>query len=514
IQPLQIYINLGNGSFKQDFTTAIVNEPGVAYGSGWADLDNDGDLDLFVARPASGSFMQQHLLFLNSGSFNFSKLTEPIVNNAAASRGVVWTDYDNDGFLDLYISNDSLQNNFLYRNTGNQNSWVKFRLIGIRSNPSAIGAKVRVKTSKGWQMREVAAQTGYCSQSDLTVHFGLASANCIDSVVILWPSGEICSYTQLPANRLYFVDEDCNQLHQNYEKLIPVKDTTLCPGATWEIEVSDSLAVWNNTYIGPKYSIDSQGVYWVTIEDACIGKVSDTVRVNYSELKFENVADTFFCKNQPLILDFSHLPYRFEWSNGEQQPVVSISKPGMYALTIADQHGCISKDTFIVEEKYLPLNPIDFSDTVLCKGNSIKVALSGYNSVLWSDGAADSVRNFDKDGEYRVRVQNVCGYAEDTIRILQGSCDCILSMPDAFTPNGDNINDLFGPMYDCEPDEYEIKIFNRWGECIFQTTQLSENWDGTYKSRDVPTGVYTYFVRYRNGAKKPNIIEGRVLLLR
>jgi hypothetical protein len=205
-----LYRNSGHPGFT---LTAVGPEilpanAGNSVGSGWGDYDNDGDLDLFVANDG-----QNNLLFENSGppAHSFTRiLAGDPVNDGGNSFGTVWGDYDGDGDLDLFVANRLNQVNFLYRNEGNANHWLKVRLSGTLSNRSAIGAKVRVRALIGgsprWQTREVLAQTGYNSQN-LELHFGLGDAAVADTVRVEWPSGEDQILPNVDADRLLQIVE-------------------------------------------------------------------------------------------------------------------------------------------------------------------------------------------------------------------------------------------------------------------------------------------------------------------
>ncbi|MEO6033646.1 MAG: CRTAC1 family protein, partial [Verrucomicrobiota bacterium] len=192
--PNFLYRNDGNGVFTS-LTTLPANDPddqgGASRGCTWGDYDNDGWLDLFVGNRAG----QNDYLYHNNGDGTFTKVTNSIAaNDGADSQACAWGDYDNDGFLDLFVGNFS-GTNFLYRNNGNDNHWLKLRLINTLSNRAALGAKVRVRaTINGqtfWQMREVLGGDGSPGQNSLHVHVGLGNATNADLVRIEWPSGTV-----------------------------------------------------------------------------------------------------------------------------------------------------------------------------------------------------------------------------------------------------------------------------------------------------------------------------------
>ncbi|HMQ78183.1 MAG TPA: FG-GAP-like repeat-containing protein [Ignavibacteria bacterium] len=111
-----LYKNNGDGTFTKITPGNIVNDGGNSTGASWGDYDNDGDLDLFV----TNYFTENNFLYRNEGSGAFTKITAgEIVNDGGASVGSAWGDYDNDGDLDLFVSNDNDQNEFLYNNNGN-----------------------------------------------------------------------------------------------------------------------------------------------------------------------------------------------------------------------------------------------------------------------------------------------------------------------------------------------------------------------------------------------------------
>ncbi|NNC84113.1 MAG: CRTAC1 family protein, partial [Flavobacteriales bacterium] len=206
-QDNQLFLNDGEGEFSS------VEGPwegggGCSFSSNFADYDNDGDLDLFV----TNGFCQTDLnnfLYENLGNGDFQQvMSEPMAIDSGSSYGCAWGDYNNDGFQDLIVANwqDETQSNYLYKNLGNSNHWLEMRLEGVQSNRSAIGAKVYCYAVLGGenvtQLREVSAQTGYCGQNSLIVHFGLGDATTVESIRIEWPSGIIQQLEGLEADQI------------------------------------------------------------------------------------------------------------------------------------------------------------------------------------------------------------------------------------------------------------------------------------------------------------------------
>jgi hypothetical protein len=186
----RLYRNDG-GTFSKITTGAIVTDSDSSLSSVWGDYDNDGDLDCFVANDQA----QQDRYYSNNGDGTFTSLTNTlteIVTHRGASAG----DYDNDGDLDLFVDGPGLGGRSLFRNdTANGNHWLKLSLVGVDSNTSGIGAKVRATARIGGtevtQLREVSAQNTFNGHNSLVVHFGLGDATIVDGVVVEWPSGHV-----------------------------------------------------------------------------------------------------------------------------------------------------------------------------------------------------------------------------------------------------------------------------------------------------------------------------------
>jgi hypothetical protein len=214
----RIYVNGGGGTFTPDTSGPVATTLAYNSSGGWGDIDNDGDLDLVVTQaysgPASTNILYRNMLTETDTARMERVLSGPVVTDAGYQYGTAWGDYDGDGDLDLFVARTYAENqaNAFYRNDGGPNHWLTLDLRGTTSNAAAIGAKVRIKAalngSPAWQMRVVEGQSAYCGQN-LQLHFGLLDAAVADSLVIEWPSGNVETFAGVAADRhLVAVEND------------------------------------------------------------------------------------------------------------------------------------------------------------------------------------------------------------------------------------------------------------------------------------------------------------------
>jgi hypothetical protein len=207
----------------------------------WADYDNDGYLDLLVTRGQVDA--AQLRLFHNHGDGTFDQLEDAPTQASAHWLGAAWGDYDNDGFMDLFVAETSGQN-VLYHNRANDRHWLKFRLEGTVANRAALGAKVRVRAKIAgktlWQMREVSG--GNFCQNDLRPNFGLGDATVAEVVRIEWPAGTVQEFTDVAADQIVSVTEPAQ-----LEALGAGRVRVRCwQGMKFELQVSNDLRTWSS----------------------------------------------------------------------------------------------------------------------------------------------------------------------------------------------------------------------------------------------------------------------------
>ena len=214
---------LGHGLFGYATTESGVGYPTlpfVGFGVAFLDFDNDGLLDIAIAnghildnaplfRPGA-TYMQRKLLFRNLGNRRFGevgRLAGPAFTAERVSRGLAVGDIDNDGDLDLLVSNNGQDAELLRNDGGNRANALLVRLRGSGHNTEAIGARVRLTSGSRTQIRDIKAGSSYMSQNDLRAHFGLGTAARADRIEVVWPDGRIESATDVPANQIITIEE-------------------------------------------------------------------------------------------------------------------------------------------------------------------------------------------------------------------------------------------------------------------------------------------------------------------
>ena len=219
-----LYHNDGDGFFTDVTFSAHVGIESVPYlgmTAAFVDYDNDGFLDLFVANghldknveeyDTATSYAQQNQLFRNDGDGTFTDVSReagPGLQVERVSHGAAFGDWDNDGDVDLFVSDSDTPHCTLLRNDGgNANHYLMIQTVGTHSNRDGIGARIQVQAGKLVQVKEVRSTYGYLSANDLRVHFGLGQRDRVDRVEVRWPSGIVQILEDVPVDQLLRISE-------------------------------------------------------------------------------------------------------------------------------------------------------------------------------------------------------------------------------------------------------------------------------------------------------------------
>jgi len=211
-----LYRNQGKGEFQDVSVEAGMgrNTRFVGWGCGFFDFDNDGWPDLLLVNGHAFPevdrlkidihYRDRAILYRNDhGKFvDISESAGPGIMERHSSRGLAFADYDNDGSVEAVVNNQNEAPSLLRLAAKLPNHWIELKLEGVKSNRSAIGARIRVTAGGLVQTAEVRSGGSYLSQSDLRLHFGLGGATKVDTVEITWPGGGRQVEAALPADRI------------------------------------------------------------------------------------------------------------------------------------------------------------------------------------------------------------------------------------------------------------------------------------------------------------------------
>lgn len=216
-----LFRNLGDLNFEE-VTEQVGLGSGflsLGFGAKLFDFDNDGDTDIYVTNGhvidnvqlynPRLSYMQKDLLYLNEkGRFrDVSAESGPALNIKHVGRGAATGDFDNDGDLDIVVSNCGQPPNLMRNDGGNKNHWIAIKARGKESNSFGVGARIKVETRNGTQIKEIYSAGSYLSSSDLRLYFGLGSESKVKQIDILWPSGKKQTLNDVAADQTVLLDE-------------------------------------------------------------------------------------------------------------------------------------------------------------------------------------------------------------------------------------------------------------------------------------------------------------------
>ncbi|MGD0756392.1 MAG: CRTAC1 family protein [Bacteroidales bacterium] len=210
----RLFENMGNGIFSdQSYPSGIAMPAGqfVGWSSSFFDYNNDGLVDIYKTNGAlKHLYGQEDQVFENLGNGKFKDVSWDLgsyFKKKLVGRGACFGDYDNNGDIDAYIVNLNDRGAFLRNNKGNQNNWITLNLVGTTSNRDGIGARVKVTSGNKVQTAQKKSTTGYLSQNDPRMHFGLAKNEIVDRIEIKWPSGKLQVLENIKVNQILTVKE-------------------------------------------------------------------------------------------------------------------------------------------------------------------------------------------------------------------------------------------------------------------------------------------------------------------
>lgn len=194
----------------------------------------------------------------------------------------------------------------------------------------------------------------------------------------------------------------------------------------------------------------------------------------------------------------------------------SYSADGTFPVTTTLYFQSLSKTILTSTTITKITDPVWLTDIEHCENMVFKIDefVTDYN-YLWNNGNTGPEIKFDTSGRYIIRVESNNCVLNDSLNVRLIDCSCVIFIPNAFTPDANGLNEYFSPSISCDPQRYSMQVFNRWGELLFESSDIQKGWDGTYKNKPCEPGLYLFIVSYSSVLKgiQPTS-KGTFLLIR
>ncbi len=297
-------------------------------------------------------------------------------------------------------------------------------------------------------------------------------------------------------------------------------DTTLCGGAAWTLTAPPGVPVtWPDGSAGPSWTVSTAGTYEI-LAGGAVCPARDTIVVSVADPVADAGADRSACSGDSVLLEALGVEpgVAYGWHDGTAGPSVWANAPGPWVLT-AFEGPCQARDTVLFSWDPLP-DPVFVPDSLpWCEGASVLLQPAGSaDAWLWSGGQTTASIAVEQPGDYTVTATlGACTGQGRVVVYERDDCDCRPALPNAFSPNGDGINDRFRLLFvqGCPVwDAFEFRVFNRWGEEVFRAPDPLTGWDGSHRGRPAESGSYVYHALLRRPGAEPVLLRGNVTLVR
>jgi gliding motility-associated-like protein len=295
-------------------------------------------------------------------------------------------------------------------------------------------------------------------------------------------------------------------------------DTSICfhPQATLTPPGAFSSYLWDNGSTKRDTTLFSAGKASVTLTDSTkctILKIDYTV----SFLSFlQQHADTAICADDTVMLDASvNQPAAvYHWNTGDTGARIIITQPGTKVVQVQAK-GCAQLDTIVIAAV-----PMAFSignDRTVCTGEKAML-MADISDVQyhWSTGETSRSIEVSASGKYVLTITKGACSAGKEVNIRFVNCNNCIAIPNAFSPNGDGINDRFKPILSCPPARYQLRIMNRWGQEVFSSSVPTDAWDGTSNGASLNGNTYFYMlhIKFEGQEDREEVFKGDITLIR
>lgn len=284
---------------------------------------------------------------------------------------------------------------------------------------------------------------------------------------------------------------------------------------TLDVMNPDAGYLWQDGSTDSTFLVNEDGLYSVTVTNNC-EEISDSVWVVFIEpASLDLGPDTVICPDDTLLLDATLPGSVFIWQDSATGPVYPAQAEGIYSVRVSNACEILSDE---IEIQWMPEIEIELGeDRFFCEDSIILDASSlEYVSYTWQNGLPFDYYKVTRPGFYRVEARSPCEVVVDSIQLWP--CEqCDIYIPNAFSPNDDGINDNFQVFSDCLLEDFNLQVFDRWGNQVYVSENQRDLWDGRFKGKYVTSGVYVWMLSYRyseNGILFEKAEQGSLTIVR
>lgn len=256
----------------------------------------------------------------------------------------------------------------------------------------------------------------------------------------------------------------------------------------WTRRIVKFIAPINASFITVKGkgldSLVTSVLHWLQVDNFSLGCPND----------LDLGKDTILCAPRTINIGLNTTDGTYLWNNGSTNSMQTIAVTGFYNLEIKHPFCSTLTDTIYINYIEFPSHPFP-RDTTICLGDTLELDATLPNAnYQWSNLSFEGVNSIVEEGQHFVNVTIEGCSRTSPIYIEHKDCLPLLEMPNIFTPNGDGYNELFYPRKVGRISEATLYIFNRWGQKLFETSDLSQGWDGKFNSQDCVEGTYSWAI--------------------
>ncbi len=323
----------------------------------------------------------------------------------------------------------------------------------------------------------------------------------------LWSTGATTQSISVNTAGTYWVvvnnglcyDSDTIQVQSGFFSIDLGNDTVICDGNVITLDAGAGTSwLWSTGQTTQTINVNSSGTYWVQVTSG-VCMALDSVQVTVTPVSVNIGNDTAICNGDVIVLN-AGTAASYLWSTGETTASINVSTPGIYSVTITNGT-CSAADSIIVSQLTTSVNL--GNDIVTCESSSVFLDAGTTGTLYyWSTGEISRTIEVTKTGKYWVNVTAGNCITSDTIEVTLGFGGATVYFPNAFTPNGDRKNNVFKAQ-GTDITYFHLQIYNRWGELCFESQDINEGWDGTYRGNKVAENSFVWICDYMTTCTKP-----------